>query len=725
MAPKRKHGDRNDGPPQSFDNDGNEPSKLSDEDNGYLSQLSTDDNGDFPQPSEDNDHNHPQPPNDARQTRSTSRKLRESTPAPDGGESPQPKRAKNRKPEPQQTKRAKREDNQERERSRLLSEEKLTPAEINAALEQKRKLLREELRAAAAAAEIPGFDFQKQEQIRIRHEETSANQRNLIKEVNKAVEGADSFVAKKRMDKHQARRAATAKYEDSLHFRVPERRKQYNEHIDQDGEPIKKAFRDKAAPVLWTNSGQYGDALWMTFESYERHNVGMTETINMPALDPNELHLIVPAARRFPVGLGRANPPVVLAPINIGSNVEAIERRRASIEDHPAEEETVAVDGTAMLETHTQRRARQMQPFREEETEDNGYRRTVPTNLYVHDTIPTARNLDKTFLETGVFISAGESSYNWNDSYDQTDIVKPGYLAVEEGMVVETQPGEKDAPPRSPSPGPPASQKQIDEGVEGLLWEFVLPRPEHDKTYELVPTTTWSETTYGRREREHAYMDIRPPSPVLSPPHSPIFPAKTAANTFHVPADIPRNHANFKDLRRKFKDKYSVNFQDWPSFKQAPEGKGKEVIYEPLDIAALQPNQQKRWDAEAVILDSNGRFALPAPEGTSMRLYREAFKTPYEPPIRPGGLVQDEESDDEGDLFRLSYLECSGVQGGASASQGDGGAGGGADGGCGPQEGKGRQIDVGTSQADKGPDNSGKASLRMQEAQAIVVEVEM
>ncbi|KAH5238959.1 hypothetical protein HBI49_222310 [Parastagonospora nodorum] len=684
MAPKRKQTHENDGRPQSFDKDNDEPPKSSDEKSGYPPQLYTDDNGDLLQPSEDNNHVHPQPPNDVRQMRSASRKLQENIPTPDGGESLQPKRAKNRKPEPQQTKRAKRGDNEEPERSRLLSEEGLTPAEINAALEQQKKLLREELRAAAAAAEIPGFDFQKQKQIQIRHEETPANQRNLIKEVNKAVEGADSFKTQNRMDKHQARTAATAKYEDSLHFRVPERRKQYNEHIDQDGELIKKAFRDKAAPVLWIDSGHYGEALRTTFESYERHNVGMTETINIPALDPNELHLIVPAARRFPVGLGRAHPPVVLAPINMGLNFDTIERRRASIEDNPAEEKNVAVDGIAMLETHTQRRARQMQPFREEETEDNEYRRTVPTNLYVHDTIPTARNLDKTFLETGVFISAGESSYNWNDSYDQTDIVKPGYLAVEEGMVVETQPGENDAPPRSPSPGPPVSQRQIDEGVEGLLWEFVLPRPEQDKTYELVPTTTWAENTYGRREREHAYMDIRPPSPVLSPPHSPIFPAKTAANTFHVPADIPRNHANFRNLRSKFKDKYSVNFQDWPSFKQAPEGEGKEVIYEPLDIAALQPNQQKRWGAGAVLLDSNGRFALPAPEGTSMRLYREAFKTPYEPPVRPEGLVQDEESDDEGDLFRLSYLECSGVQGSRSAPQGDGGAVADADGGGGP-----------------------------------------
>lgn len=275
--------------------------------------------------------------------------------------------------------------------------------------------------------------------------------------------------------------------------------------------------------------------------------------------------------------------------------------------------------------------------------------------------------MDKTLLDTGVFISAGESSYNWNDSYDQTDIVKPGYLAVEEGMIAKIPPGERDVPPRSPSPEISDDERQTDEGVEGLLWEFARKKRDH-KTYELVPTTTWAETTYGRREREHAYVDIRPPSPVLSPPHSPIFPVKTAANTFHVPADIPHNHPNFRDYRSKYKDKYSVGFQDWPSFKQAPEGRGKEVVYEPLDIAALNPNQQLRWDDGTPSLDHNGRFKLPAPEGTSMRLYREAFNIPYTPPIWADRNVEGEESDDEGDLFRQSYLACSGGQGGGSAT---------------------------------------------------------
>lgn len=646
------------------------PKRKNDDNGGPPDQSDGNDNS--PQPL-DNQNTEPlKPPGNGRVTRSVAAKR--GTPVPDEVEPPQPKKVqKGGKKGPP--------------RKKLELDEEMTRADMNDTLENQREGLVNALRTAERSAEAV-----------------------VAATVTRAT----------RMRLSDARKAATATYEDSLHFRVPQFRSQFAEHID-DGESIKKPLRKEGAPVLWTYTGYYRDDLWPKLESYERHNVGTTETLNMPALNPNELHLIVPAARRAAVGLGEVDPPVMMAPINLGLDIDAIERRRASIEDDPAPKKNVAVDGTPMLETHTQRRARQMQQFYTPATKDNPSRRIFPTNLYVHETIPTARNLDKTLLDTGVVISAGESSYNWNDSYDQTDIVKLGYIAVEEGMVVEARPGENDTPPRSPSPELPSGDRQPDPGVSGLLREFARPRPEFPKTYQLVPTTDWAETTYGRREREHAYMDIRPPSPVLSPPHSPIFPVKTAANTFHVPADIPRNHPGFRGYRSKFKDKYSVNFQDWPAFKTAPEGRGKEVVYEPLDIAALKPNQQKRWDVEVPGLDANGRFEVPAPEGTSMRLYREAFDMEYQPPIRPGAPVPDEESDDEGDLFRESYLESSGGQGGGSATQGDGGEGGRPEGGSGPQEGRdggqisasgskdggdGGQINEGGSQDGAGPDQT-------------------
>jgi hypothetical protein len=577
----------------------------------------------------------PKPPDTGRVLRSSSRKLKDDTPGSDAAAPPPLGRVQRRggvtKP---------------KKPGDILRAEGLNATEVEEALEQERGMLLQSLTAAERAASIDGFEDHMNERARIKYTVPKPpNLATLMRKINAAVGVAANFEPPTRWRKHLARVEATAMYEDSLYFRVPERRKHYREHIDEEGNIIKRPIKRGAPAALWMDTG-YGDELRATFESYERHYVGMTEETNVAAIGPRELHLRVPTTRRTLVGLGQPHPATTIAPINLRFNTEAIEARRREVEDDSENGKNVATDGTPMEETHTERRAREVELI--------GH---CPTSIYVSETIPTARNVDRMKLDSGLLLSAGETSYDWNESYDQMDIVKLGSLAAEPHMI-----DDKDARKLVEKIGIPAdSEEEEPQGsdAEGVMNEFSKTKRPH-RRFELRTTTPWAEEMYGRREREHAYMDIRPPSPVLSPPHSPIFPSKTAAGTLHIPVDVSRDHPNFKEYRSSFKDQYSVNFRDWPHFKTALEGKGRTVIYEPLDIPSLPDRQQELCNNDPVPLDERGRFAIPAPQGTGMRLLREALRQPYEEPIRPELPGRQVESDDEGDLFRQSYLEGSG-----------------------------------------------------------------
>jgi hypothetical protein len=377
----------------------------------------------------------------------------------------------------------------------------------------------------------------------------------------------------------------------------------------------------------------------------------MIEEVDYEAMGPDELHVRVPATRRTRVGLGQPDPPVDLPAIELHVNREAIEAKRKYIED---KNEMRGVEGS-----HSERRAREVESLAR-----------LPTNLYVNNIVPTAGNWrpGRTRLESGVFLSAGETSRDWITSFDHPDLVKPGVIPVEPhlfaGPSIKNTNSENimndETRDMLGENTTRLEERQQNDGVDGLLNEFCEPKRPH-KSFRLVETTVWSEATYGRREREYAYMDVRPPSPVVSPPHSPIYPQKTAEHTIHIPADVPRESARFEEYRKKFKDQYGVNYRDFPHFRDAQPGHGYKIAYEPLDLAALPENlQAKCLTGEEPLLDENGCFRLPAPEGTSMRLLREASQQPYQPPRRcsqSSDNVDDDESEDEGDLFRQSYLE--------------------------------------------------------------------
>jgi hypothetical protein len=312
-----------------------------------------------------------------------------------------------------------------------------------------------------------------------------------------------------------------------------------------------------------------------------------------------------------------------------------------------------------MKEVHSLRQAREAEAI------------GTATGIYFSDKVPTARSLDRIRLQSGLFVAAGESSHDWNVSYDQMDIVKTGCIAVEKGKLVDEEGKLKDSSGNSEehledakgmgekAPTIDVAEQYPEDGVEGLLNEFCRDKQPH-KEYTLVPTTAFAEISYGRREREHAHLNLQPSSPVLSPPHSPIFMDAPAGKPV-IPVDVPEKHEAFHRNRRQFQDPYGVNYRQWPAFKGSRQGRGFKVTYEPLDIAALPKNLQEQHNSGTPALDESGRFALPAPDGTSMRLLREALNEPCQPPRR-FVATGEEESDDEGDLFREAYLEGSRVQ---------------------------------------------------------------
>jgi hypothetical protein len=126
-----------------------------------------------------------------------------------------------------------------------------------------------------------------------------------------------------------------------------------------------------------------------------------------------------------------------------------------------------------------------------------------------------------------------------------------------------------------------SEERQQSDGVVGLLNEFCEPeRPL--KSFTLIETTAWSEATYGRREREYTYMDVRPPSLVVSPPHSPIYPQKTAEHTIHIPADVPRERARVVEYHKKFKDQYGVNYRTFYTLEMRNQATGTRSHTKPL-----------------------------------------------------------------------------------------------------------------------------------------------
>jgi hypothetical protein len=543
-----------------------------------------------------------------------------------------------------------RDENRTRGSDDALGENEKKEAEVKARLKERS----DNLQRAQKEAHTENFYDKLQEITDIKSAPKRSQDKRRLRQLFKEVNGATQLKPKVREEKAMQRKIAEAIYEDSLYYQIPERRATFEEHIDVLGtkpEDGKKIFKPNRAPMLWNRYDEMKQPVEEVIESYVLGKVGVTENIDHRNVGPDDLHRRVPPSRRTHVGLGRKIPGEKTDPLQLNLDHEAIEERMVVEEDENRNRDNTVI-------THSERRAAETQLLE-----------NLPTNLYVNDIVPTARDLSNTRQTNGLFLAAGERSSDWLDSYDQMDIVKPGFIAVEDNKIRSINEGDDVSTISEQTGDRSEDNQQPEEGVKGLLNEFCVGKREH-KQYRHLYTTTWAETTYGRREREHAHMILQPSSPVESPPHSPISHKK-------IPADLQRASSDFLKYEQKFRDQYGIKYPQWPQFsalRKSSGGGGYKVAYGPLDIDALPKNLRPGAFEIKSLLGQDNRFVLPAPDGTSMRLLREALNEPCSPPRSESTPVEDEKSDDEGDLFRISYVEGSRIEDGGDGYGGGGGA---------------------------------------------------
>jgi hypothetical protein len=521
-----------------------------------------------------------------------------------------------------------------------------------------------------------------------------------LKKMEDAVQVQDQRDAKTRNQAHNARSIATAEYEDYLYYQTPQHRFQYDEGIDAAVKKRRNNIIARGQPPARLSGDE--KMLMPKLKLFNDNGVGMLKNLNWQAVPPHELRMRIPRAKRFSVGLGARYGMEPVEPINLRLDVNAIEKRRKEVEDENKDPQ--------MDESHSERRKREVELLGR-----------LPTDTFVNHAIPTAKYLGRTRLESGLFIAAGETADDWTTSYDQLDVVAPGRILDLPGTYA----------PELPTRGFTANEMEQIVGTDGEptseeLHEFCKPKtapyeyhPRIDDDY--LEVTSWAEATYGRRERD-VYERMPPCSPINSPPHSPV---KSTPFGPYVPNDVSRAQKDFRAYQKRFKDPYGSTSTDWPSFKSEskgkdkpkedgkpgegsksnerhkpeekgkPKGEGFRIVYEPLDVAALPENHQREHHSGEGLLNEAGRLHLPAPDGTSMRLLREALSEPYGPPTTEKMPDEDDDSSDDGfDLFTMSYRECSGLgacscgddddggnSGDGGSGGGDGGSGGGGSGG--------------------------------------------
>jgi len=259
-------------------------------------------------------------------------------------------------------------------------------------LEAQRQELSQEIKDTKEKAEIP--DFEEHLTNRARAQDINAgNRKALVGAANRAVGGQEKFDRRVRWAAHRARRHATALYEDFLYYQTPEFRSQYLKDIDKVKDRIQQSIRDGQPPGLLSGDDAYDKFLRPILKSLEHNKVGQTETLDYDNMGPHHLHVRIPRAKSQAVGLGRPRFPPIDPPINLKLDVDAIEKRRREVEDENKDDK--------MIESHSERRAR-----------ETGLSGGLPTNSHVNDALSTANDLSRTRLESGLFISAGET---WND----------------------------------------------------------------------------------------------------------------------------------------------------------------------------------------------------------------------------------------------------------------------------------------------------------------------
>jgi hypothetical protein len=341
-----------------------------------------------------------------------------------------------------------------------------------------------------------------------------------------------------------------------------------------------------------------------------RSHVGAADRLRSRAIY-QELHIYTPRQRRQGSRLGRPTFRP-LPPIELRLNNDQIEARRREV-DNRIDDDTTDLE----FRTHEERCAAQAEM-------DALTRRSA--------------QLDRMRTAGGVFLAARERFDDWPTSYKCLGIVTNGKIPNIPAKV--TTEGDDDDMPDAED-----FVKNKDDGADTTpispdqLFEFARrKRPQREyEDKDMYVTTAWAEADAGRREW-HEYQFLAPSSEVGSPPLA----AQSEIDIDTVPDVLDtRVLTSFEreTYRDRQEDHYGLLEGNWPRT-------GLRVPYDPksFDHVRDQRSENVGW-------------------------IHPLLKVPVDLGEWEGNHDSDDgssgdESDDEGDLFRESYMECSQAQGG-------------------------------------------------------------
>jgi hypothetical protein len=426
-----------------------------------------------------------------------------------------------------------------------------------------------------------------------------------------------------RRNAHFRRLEATARYEDFLFYQINSNRFERLEELG--GKPQRSQKRKNTGTKLRPGyklviEHPHPNFLIKALDTFDDMKVGVygnpSNTLpnafgrhdNIP---PEDLHLWYPVQRRERrgIGIGESRPERPRPreePRMLELDLEAIENERQR-----AENDRGGTDLAPSM-THTERRNMESKAWENHSTARLEF--TKDRNLRT---------------DAGLFIAAAETSDDWLISYDQLGPVVPGRT------VAKGEPGPK------------------------MLWPSNLRETSQGSHEDWIPTTSWAEHTFGRREY-HVFHRNPPSSPVDSPPHSPI------ADVRHrIPSDFLVESRERDTYREQFRDHYGNMGRpsNQPGRSRMP--------YEPQDIPKDVSNLSQENSAKRsgdVELDKQERhpkkpnlLAKPALEGSAMNMYRAIAGAARDPCLWEPGDTEpyDDEDDVEDDIFREAYHDGS------------------------------------------------------------------
>ncbi|KAH7082913.1 hypothetical protein BKA63DRAFT_561109 [Paraphoma chrysanthemicola] len=416
---------------------------------------------------------------------------------------------------------------------------------------------------------------------------------------------------------HWNRTYATSVYEDFMYYQNPRHRMNFLKDLEKTPSKSEIALArrlGRIGPIARLT----GDPLYNAMiEPYVRGmrlaDIGVETQLQGRAIH-QELHMRIPGLRRQPVGLGRPRRRPRFPPRDFNLNDEQIEERRRQVDSIEAES-----PGYLKFRTHAARRKDQ---------------------LSSNALTKRRRDMDGMRTMTGFFVSAKETPDDWPVSYE--------YLNVVRNWVRPDVPaGEDEAYPREVgniSRSPQADDDSPDERAE-FTQDAKPPAQYSDE--DMIVASEWAEATTGRREW-HAYHRFSPASTVSSPPRTP-----NAEVEMETVPDVIRGQfltsAEREIKHDRQEDHYGILESAWP-------GAALRAPYHPDSyshmsegvVHSVHPLLQEPRNATAQLADGSNHDEEDFDESGA------------------------DESDDEGDLFRQSYVQGSQFEAGSEGDDRDG-----------------------------------------------------